>query len=345
MNVRISENLSFQKKHFPNIYEQYIENSKEKQNDVDSKIEEIELNIKNQILIVCENYEEILIDVLNLSYDLQENLKKDLKEIESYNTIMIHNSYIEKFKNHSSKNLLELDYIHGYNTKFYDIKLVKKVSNKMLKNAVVIVVIKKLDIFSELSLKGIDYTKLEPNDKIGLKELLINFKSQYSLQKFIEQDFIDNKKNINKDSNTLIGSSYQMCFSLEICKFVNKNINIHKTSRKVYVEINTLCLKEYSNHALEIMKIFIKTPEFNKNFSIVQIYFEMEKKFTKDIKEFIFKVIASEVNYIVETNKTNVDIYQELLKGRIMELDGILKEQIKELYSTITNKIEKVNLI
>lgn len=341
--MRISENLSFQKKYFPNIFEQYIENRKEKEDDIDSKIEETKLNIKNQILIVCESFEEILIDVLNLSYDLQENLKKDLKEIESYNTVMIHNSYIEKFKNHSSKNLLELDYIHGYNTKFYDIKLVKKVSNKILKNAVVIVVFKKLDIFSELSLKGIEHTKLEPRDKIGLKELLINFKSQYSLQKFIKQELIQD--NINEERNTLIENSYQMCFSLEICKFVNENIKSNKISTKVYLEVTTLCLKEYSKNALEIVKIFIKTPEFNKNFSIVEIYFEMEKNFIRDIKEFIFKILATEVNYIVETNKTNVDIYQELLKSRIMDLDGILKEQIKELYSTITNKIEKVNLI
>ncbi|MCY6485828.1 hypothetical protein OW763_16020 [Clostridium aestuarii] len=341
--MQVYENLNFQKKYFPEICEGYLKPEEVAAEAAVSQInenEEVDLNIKDEILLVCESFKEVLTEVLNLPHEMYMELEH---EMEQYSIIMLYNAHVENIKKYYSKNLLELQYIHGYNTKFYNIKLVKKINRKFFRKAVKVVVLKELDFYDKMALKDVNYMDLKYDYKEVLRETLIKFKSYYNEKGFLQNEL----NNINKEGifyrENLIEGSYGVFLSLEICNHISSKVQKYQLDNKEYHNIINMCISEFLKESLEILRKFIVEPDFNENFIIVDIYLKIQRKFTKDINKFVFEVFINELSDILSKNKTGTDIYMQLLNSSIVKVDYMLKEQIEELYTVITNTLEKVS--
>ena len=344
MNMQVYDNIDFQRKNFPEIFKGYT-NIKEADSEVAVSIaqqEEISENIvKDEIVILCESFEEILVNALNLPYEIKSELTD---EFEDYEIICINNSYLEKEpKRYHSKKLMELYYTHGYNTKFYKISLVKKIHRHQLKRAAVVIILKELDFYDKMALKEINYLQATSNSVQELREILLRFKCYYNEKTFTLNEFSSKSKKDNIYTNNLIEGSYSAFLSLEICTYLSSRLVDKSIDDSEYYKVVDMCINEFSKEAKEILEKFIVSPDFTKNYIIVEIYLSISQKVVKDITKYVLEIFKKEVKGILNKATSSTDIYLALLDSSITEVDNLLKEKIEELYSIITSTLGKVS--
>lgn len=342
--MKVYDNISFQKKKFPEIFKSYTNINEAESEVAVSIIEDEEVNdsiAKDEILILCESFEKILVNALNLPYEIKQELKN---EFEDYTAVSINNSYLEKeSKRDYSKNLIEIYYTHGYNTKFYKIKLVKSLDKFQLKRAAQVIVLKELDFYDKRALKGSDYFQSTTDNVEELRAFLLKFNCYYNQKNFIASEFHSKTRKNNIYINNLIEGSYSTFLSLEICNYLSQRLNDKTIDDSEYYKVVDMCINEFSKEAKEILEKFIVESDFTKNYMIVEIYLKLSEQVVKDINKYVFEVFKSEIKIILNNETSSTDIYLALLDSSVIQVDNLLKEKIEELYSIISNTLGKVS--
>jgi len=344
MNMPVYDNINFQRKNFPEIFKSYTNNKKADSEAAISISEDEEINegvVKDEILILCESFEEILVNALNLTYEIKKDL---MNEFEDYDVVCINNSYLESEpKRYHSKKLIELYYTHGYSTKFYKIRLVKNIHRLQLKRASKVIILKELDFYDKMALKGIEYLELNRGNVQELKATLLSYKCYYNEENFIANEFHSKRKKENIYTNNLIEGSYSAFLSLEICNYLSSRLKDNRLDESEYYKVVDMCINEFSKEAKEILEKFIVTSDFTKNYMVVEIYLSLSEQVVKDINKYVFETFKSEIKVILKSITTSTDIYLALLNSSVNQVDNILKEKFEDLCNIITSTLGKVS--
>lgn len=344
MSMRVYDNINYQRKNFPEVFKSYTNiigaDSEAAVSIIDDE-EVMEGVVKDEILILCESFEDILVNALNLPYEIKQEL---IDEYEDYDVVSINNSYLEKEpKRYHSKKLIELYYTHGYNTKFYKIKLIKKIHRHELKRAAVVIILKELDFYDKMSLKEIHYLQSTRDNVQGLREILLRFKCYYNEKNFIVNEFNNKSKKDNIYTNNLIEGSYSTFLSLEICNYLSSRLKDKCLDDSEYYKVVEMCINEFSKEAKYILEKFIVTSDFTKNYMIIEIYLRISEQVVKEITKYVFEIFKKEIKVILNSVTSGTDIYLALLDSSSFQVDNLLKEKIEELYSIITSTLGKVS--
>jgi len=344
MNMQVYDNIDFQRKNFPEVFKSYTNINEAENEAAASIIEDEEVNgsvFKDEILILCESFEEILVNALNLPYEIRQEL---INEFEDHDVVCIHNSYLEKEpKRYHSKKLIELYYTHGYNTKFYKIRLVKNIHRLQLKRAAVVIVQKELDFYDKMALKNIEYLKPDSASMQELRDILLEFKCYYNEKSFIDNEFNMKIRKYNSYTNNLLEGSYSAVLSFKIRNYLGSILKDKSIDDSEYYKVVDMCINEFSKEAKEILEKFIVSPDFTKNFMIVEIYLRLSEQFVKDITKYVLETFKKEIKGILNNVNSSIDIYLALLDSSVVQVDDLLKEKIEELYSIITSTLGKVS--
>lgn len=338
--MRVYENLMFQKKYFPSIYEVYRRNTMVEQ-EVAVSIEDRKTNYrKDEILCICGRFNEILREVFHVPIEIIQDIED---ELDSYNSVIIYDSCEEKVKASSSQGILELYFTTPYFINAFKIRLEKRINKEIAKKAVRIIVIKDLDFFEKMNLKEFEY-EIISEDLGKLKNIFLNRK------------YIHNKKNImNKLSKemkekTLSNTSFliekqDIIISMKICKQLSEDISKRNFKLSDLSNILNICMKDFTEKSIEILKTIIIEPNFSINYEIVENYLKVEKNLESTLKKFIETEILVDIKRIIDhkSNTTNTDTYVQLLKSKIILLDTIISDSLDMINIEVNERLERVN--
>lgn len=328
--MNVYENLEFQKKKFPEIFRKYTD----KNNDLANRevaqtyVEDDDINFKNEILIYCDNFLEILEDVLHINNNLIKKIEDEISDIDS---AIITYSFEEKLIKDELGSSLTIYFPRPFVTKFLDIRLAKKINNNLLDKAVNIICLKELSLFDKMKLEKAEYSTIKNIDE--LREVFIKSKFSYNKSTY-------NKINKPEDDLDYIREDYEINISLEICHKLQQKDKI--TESQIY-KISNICMSEFYNEGIKVLKRFIVDDNFYKNYLVTEIYLKYFKRTKTKIDEFVSTYLIDEIKGIYDTKTSNSNIYIKLLKSSIVNLDYILAEGITQLNKTIQDNVRKVS--
>lgn len=330
--MRVYENLLFQKKYFQYIYESYKTNIEVEQEVSASMEVEKTLHIKDEILCICEGFEAILKEVFYVPIEIREQIED---ELEQYNSVVIYDSCEEKVNHFSSQGILELYFTLPYLINNFRIRLEKRLDRKVIKKAVKIIAVKNLDFFEKMNLKDYEYeTVLEDLNK--LKTLFFNMKYFYKkkdilnkLSKEDEEKYLDTVPVIIEKQDVII--------SMEICKQLSEDMSKRNFNPEDLSNILNICVKDFTEKAIEILKTVIIEANFSRNYEIVENYLNVAKDLELRLKDLIETEIAADISKITsyKSNITNTDTYVQLLKSKIVLLDNIIGDSLEMIYTKV----------
>lgn len=330
--MRVYENLIFQKKYFPHIYESYKNNIEAEQEVSVSMEAQKTLYIKDEILCICEGFEAILKEVFHVPIEIREQIED---ELDQYNSVIIYDSCEEKVNHFSSQGILELYFTLPYLINNFRIRLEKRIDRKVIKKAVKVIVAKNLDFFEKMNLKDCEYeTVLEDLSK--LKSLFFNMKYFYKeknlLSKLSKED-----EDRYLDTVPVIMGKEDVIISMEICEQLSRDISERKFNSEYLSNILNICMKEFTEKAIEILKTIIIEADFSRNYEIVENYLNVSKDLELKLKDLIGTEIATDLNKITnyKSSVTYTDTYVKLLKSKIVLLDNIIEDSLEMIYTKV----------
>lgn len=331
--MNVYENLKFQREKFPEIFRQYAN----KNNDLANRevaqtyIEDDDINYKNEILIYCDNFREILHDLIHINYEL---IKKIEDEIDSVDSIVITYSFEEKVIKDELGSSFKIYFPRALTTKFLDIRLTRKINNNLLDRSVNVICLKELNLFDKMKLEKIEYKKIESLDE--LREIFVKYNFCYNKISY------SRKEKIKETTNyvNFIDEIYEIIVGLEICHELQKSETIEEVS--IY-KIGNICMGKFYNEAMKILKKYVVDDNFHKNYLVIEIYLKYFNYTKRKVDEFISKNIIDEIREIYSNKTLNARLYTELLKSDIHKLDDILSNEITKMNKAIEENVRKVS--
>jgi hypothetical protein len=315
------KNLNFQKKHFPEIFNSYIQNKDNylKKEDADSiKIESSNIvDIKDKIVIVNDNYIELL-----KFFNIPQHMMKEIEDsLYKYNEIIIVDSFLEDIiKDHKNK-ILTLNFSHGYAVHYYKISITNRFSYALLKDVAKVILMRNLNEFEKsiLMKQDIDIEKI--NEQEDLKRFLFNIKCLYCEKNYIDQA-LNKKDNFDKNHLKLNPEVVKEHFDNLEFNYIQLDKIINDAQKKNNIKELLLdsAMIDFEGNSILMLKKILLEGEFAFNYFVVQIY----------IKN--YEIFFNEISGII---KGENEIFEESLDKGINKIKAIVSKQLKDLREDI----------
>jgi hypothetical protein len=327
----MKENIYFQKRYFESIYNNYKISKVENEVAVTADENQILCKEKNSVLILTNDFKEILITVFHVHYSLFKNI-----DLDKYTYLNFYKDSQEKIN--KSDDILEIFYPYTYKLDIDKIILTKKIKTNDLDNAVKIFCLKEADLFEKDYLNRckdrVIYTK-NPKD---LVRNLINFKFLYNEKILIDKLL---KKEEIKETQIFLEDDYKISLALDLIKKIT-DIKDDVETYKIVENLLQEAVAFYEKQAIEILKKYM-SDDFAHNYIIVDIYFESkEKLFEKIYKSYPIE-LEKELKNILKDKAQNKKaiILVKLLNSKLKNIDVHLSDCLNNLIKDLnyTNKL------
>jgi hypothetical protein len=328
--MKVYENLLFQKKYFPYIFEGYKKNAEAELEVSATAVGEGSVEIKDEILCICESFQRILKEVFHVPEELNEKIQA---EIEEYSSIVIYDSCEEKVECFPSQGVLELYFTLPYIMNNFKIRLEKKPNRKSINKAAKIIAVKELDFFEAMSFKGSEYHR-------GLKDLKELKKFFLKLECFYkEKDLYNNlskqKQNDDTSETFIFNENQNTIISMEICKDISRSISEKRFDLKDLSYIINTCMKEFTEKAVDFLKTVIIEPNFSRNYAVVENYLEISKNLELKLKDFLETTAYKDISKLLNSSN-HTDLFLQLLKSKLVLIDSIIGESLEIVHTKVS---------
>lgn len=337
----IVKNLEYQKKYLYDIYKQYIfSDYKEALSEasVTSMEDEIEVNKNLNIVIFCDNFNEILREVF---YFNEMNL-------EDYEEVLIKKSYINSYDIDGHK--ITLNLLYPYLLRGAVIKLIKKINMEALEDVSLLISLKKINLFNRKLVSKANIRDVEIKDLNELKEILNKFKATYYEEKFIDENIPNKgeKKFITDNNMDFNGIKVSICLD-----FIKKIIECKDGYLGPLNLLEKSCKEEFKKVSNNIIKDYINLNYKSEKEGLLNLSFEEKKKLFSTMYYLVnillegLENLADSLNKIKEeliklfedfdNNLSKSEKYIKIMESNIFEFDEITSNQLNDFKNKIIN--------
>lgn len=315
--MNISENLKFQKKYFPTMYNEYL-----KEDDSELAIAQghIDYEEERNIQIIAESILDVLVD----GFKIPRHILNDV-ELDGYDEVHLvkdSNSLIEDYGK-----ILEIRYLYPYILKVEKVVITTKVKKLKENNLIKVYNLKKLDVFEKRYLKNVDY-KVEYIE--SLDELCGNLRSlkpEYRLDRLL----LNKSKKEKFEGIKYIDEDYK---EMVISDLVKKVINYQeKSSKEIVRNLVEFIYEKYEKTSLNIIKPFINY-DFLNNFKVVDIYMYNKEQLKKLLNNEFLKDVEKYITRIKKLKKS--EQIALLVNGEVKKINDILVMVLSKLVNDLS---------
>lgn len=322
----MKENIYFQKRYFESIYNNYKISKLQNEVAVTTDENQILCKERNNVLILTDDFKEILTKVFHVYYSLFKNI-----DLDKYTYVNLYKDSEEKIN--ELDNILEIFYPYTYKLDIDKVILTKKIKTKDLDDAVKIFCLKKVDLFEEDYLNRCKDRVIYTKNTKDLLPNFINFKFLYNEKILIDKLL---KKEEIKETQIFLEDDYKISLALDLIKKIT-DIKDDVETYKIVENLLQEAVEFYEKQAIEILKKYM-SDDFAHNYKIVDIYFESkEKLFEKIYKDYPIE-LEKELKNILQNKKAIMLV--KLLNSKLKNIDVYLIDCLNNLIKDLnyTNK-------